>query len=377
MKITITGIYQTKFGELWDQSLEDLIRESALGALKDAHTSLKHIDAIYIANKLSGWVGGQNHLGSVVAEILGVNLPIISVEAACASGGVAIHQAALAIESGRYHQVLVIGAEKMTDIDNSFVAEALMGAASGPERETGITFPGLYGLMARAYMHQYGLTREDLALVPVKSHHHASLNPLAHFPFPVTKEQVLASSLVADPLRLLDCSGVSDGAAALVLSAKNPKSQVSLIGSGMATDTISLMGRSTLTSIPATKLASQLAYQEAGVKPSDVNLAEVHDCFSIAEVIAMEDLGFSPIGEGISLVKDGQTQLGGTCPINTSGGLKGCGHPVGATGIKQAVEIVKQLRGQATGRQVKRAHVGLTHNVGGSGGTAVVNIFTK
>lgn len=378
MKVFVNGAYQTKFGELWDKGLDDLMVEAGKGAVLDAGVEMQKIDAVYVGSKLSAWVMGQNHLGGLAAEVLGVNVPVTMVEAACASGGVAVREAIMAVESGRYKNVLVVGVEKMTDVSSEVVAEALMGAASSQERNAGLTFPGLYALMAREYMSQYGLKSEDLALVSVKNHKHGSLNQNAHFGFGVSVEQVIKSPMVASPLRLLDCSGVSDGAAAVVVSSKRNKKSVEVLGSGQASDSLGLSGRESLVEIKATRLAVEMATKEAGIEvEKDVDVLEVHDCFSIAEIMALEDLGLAEKGRGIELFWSREVELEGKRPVNTSGGLKACGHPVGATGVKQVVEVVKQLRGGLGERQVKGAKIGLTHNVGGTGATVVVHVLGR
>lgn len=373
--IYITGAYQSKFGELWDQSLEDLIIEAGRGAMADAPNA--GVDLVLVANMISE----QEHLGALSAQLLSLkNIPALRVEAACASGGVAVNQAVTAIKAGAAKNVLVIGAEKMTDKNNGSIAAALMGAASEAERQAGLTFVGLYGLMARAYFDKFKITKNDLAHVAVKNHRHASLNPKAQYPFSVEMETVLKSSCVASPLHLFDCSPISDGAAAVILSTKHEarnSKQIQIIASQVATDSVSLTERESLVELKATKIASQKAYQEAGLGPENINLAEVHDCFSIAEIMAVEDLGFCKKGQGAQRIKAGDFDHDGRLPVNLSGGLKACGHPVGATGIKQIVEIYDQLIGRTGARQVKNARVGLAHNVGGSGGTAVVNILRK
>ena len=246
----------------------------------------------------------------------------------------------------------------------------------------GATFPGLYALMAVAHMEKYGTTREMLSAVAVKNHHNGSMNPYAQYPFKVTREQVEESVMVASPLRILDCSPITDGGAAVILTTvdiakKLGKPIIKIIGSGHATDTIALHSRDDLTTIKATTIAAQKALKMADKTIKDIDFAEVHDCFTIAEICAIEDLGFCKKGEGGLLTEEGETQIGGRIPVNPSGGLKACGHPVGATGIKQLVEATLQLRGEAEKRQVDGAEVALTHNVGGSGGTAVVHIFGK
>ncbi|KKR16412.1 MAG: Thiolase [Candidatus Daviesbacteria bacterium GW2011_GWB1_39_5] len=381
MKIKVLGTGLTKFGELWDKSLFDLAQEAALEAIGDSHLAVNQIEAVFVANMLSGKLSGQDHLGAVVASNLGLSGASFRIEAACASGGLAVHLAIQSLLSGTYKKVLVVGVEKMTDSPASEITSALMGAGSQTERLAGLTFPGLYALMAKAHMQKYGTTKNELAQVAVKNHYHASLNDKAQFPYEVTEEKVLESSCICTPFTLFDASPVSDGAGALVLSADDePGSlpagrQVFISGSAVATDTIDLANRKSLTEITATQTASQKALKQAGVEIKDIKVAEVHDCFTIAEILAMEDLGFCQKGEGGRFIAKGTTKLGGKLPVNTSGGLKACGHPVGATGVKQIVEITNQLRGNLGKRQVKGANVGLTQNVGGTGATVVVHVL--
>jgi acetyl-CoA C-acetyltransferase len=379
MNIYITGAATTKFGELWAASPRKLAREAVGNALKDANISAKHIQAIFVGNMLSGMLGGQEHLVAFFAEELGLTVPAFKIEGACASGGLAIHNAINSVLSGQYDTVVVLGVEKMTDHKPEDVATALMGAGSEEERSAGATFPGLYAILANVHMREYGTTREELAAVAVKNHYHASLNPNAQFHTTITVEQVLKSSRIADPLRLLDCSPISDGAAAVVITNKKSTHGVLVAASAVATDSLGLAQRKTLTQLAATKEAGKRAYAIAGISPQDVDVAEVHDCFTIAEILAMEDLGFFPKGKAACAIAAGETKLGTSLHlvVNPSGGLKGCGHPVGATGIKQVVELVDQLRGKTGARQVSDAKIGLAHNVGGSGATAVVHILKK
>lgn len=381
MKIAVTGVASSKFGELWAVSPRSLVREIAGNALKDAGLAPNDIDVLYVGNMLSGILGGQENLGALFAEEIGIQAPAFKIEGACASGGLAIHNAVLGIQSGQYKRALVVGVEKMTDHRPEEVTVALMGAGSDSERMSGLTFPGLYALIARSYMDEFHVSEKELAAVAVKNHFHGSLNPNAHFQNRITAEQVLASPCVADPLKLLDCSPISDGASAVILSLEknvsDKKKAVYIVGSAAATDSLSVSHRATLTSLSATKKASSVAYHQAGVSSRDIHVAEVHDCFTIAELLALEDLGFYEKGKSGKAVLNGDVTLGSSkkLVVNTSGGLKACGHPVGATGVKQIVEIVEQLRGTAGKRQVKNAKVGLTHNVGGSGAVAVVHIL--
>lgn len=382
MKIGVLGATSSKFGELWNVSPRKLVYEIVSQAVKESNIKFTDIEAIYVGNMLSGILGNQENLGALFTEEFGLNVAAFKIEGACASGGLAVHNAILAIKSGIYKKVLVVGVEKMTDHKPEEVGLALMGAGNSQERSSGITFPGLYALIARVYMKKYGLLEEELAAVAVKNHYHGSLNPKAHFRYPITIEKVLQSSKVADPLKLLDCSPISDGASCMVLASddiakKKHKKPIWIVASSVATDTLGLSKRDSLVSLKAAYLASKKAYSDSGITPSDIDIAEVHDCFTIAEIIALEDLGFFEKGKAGRAIRQGQLTLGTSkkLVVNTSGGLKACGHPVGATGVKQVVEVVEQLRGVANGRQVDRARIGLAHNVGGSGAVAAVHIL--
>ncbi len=326
----------------------------------------------------------QGHTGASNADWAGlIGIPATRTEAACASSGAALRSGIYAVMSGLADVVLVGGAEKMTHRSTAEVTEFLAMASDYPfEQWHGITFPGLFALMATAHMNKYGTTEKQMALAAVKNHYHGSLNPKAHLQKEITAETVLTSRYVAWPLKLYDCSLITDGASCIILTkpelaSKYTDAPVSIIGSGQASDTIGLYERKSFTSLQATRLAAKTAYEMANTKPADINLAEVHDCFTFAELMAYEDLGFCNEGEGGKLVESGETRLGGKIPVNTSGGLKAKGHPVGATGTAQAYEIYLQLTGQAGKRQVKDAKVGLTHNVGGSGATAAVHIYRR
>ncbi len=382
MNITVAGIGMTKFGELWAASPRWLASEAVHRAMEDSGMEKKSIQGLFVANMLSGMLGMQGHLGALFAEELGLSgIPAYTVEGACASGGLAIHAGIMSIISGQYDTVLVLGVEKMTDHKPELVSSALMGAGSNEERLTGATFPGLYAMLARSHMEKYGTTEKQLAAVSVKNHFHASFNPLAQFTHPITIDNVLRSSCVADPLKLLDCSPVTDGAAAVILTKKvtRASSGVQIIASQIATDTLGLSGRKSLTELAATKVAAKKAFQQAGVEINDIDCAEVHDCFTIAEILAIEDIGFGKKGEVGARIEKGEYTLGTATQVvvNSSGGLKGCGHPIGATGVKQIVEITNQLRGACGKRQIKNAKCGLAHNVGGTGATAVVHILKQ
>ncbi len=381
-EVAVIGVGMTKWGELWEKSLRQIFVETALLALEDA--GVGRIDSMYIGSMSPGLFIGQEHIASLLADYLGKTpIPAVRVESACASGGLALRQGFIEVASGLSDIVLVGGVEKMTDVDGSEATYAL-GTAADQEYESfhGITFPGLYALIARAHMARYGTTREQLAMVAVKNHDNGSMNPLAQYPFKITVDAVLNSVLVADPLRVLDCSPITDGAAVVILSSlstarKLKKPLVKIAGSGHATDTIALSSRKDITWLESSFQAGQQAYKMAGKKPKNIDLIEVHDCFTIAEICVTEALGFFDIGKGGEAVQKGLTSLKGKIPVNASGGLKAKGHPVGATGVAQVIEIVKQLRGDAGQRQVKKARVGMTQNMGGSGGSALVHIFER
>jgi acetyl-CoA C-acetyltransferase len=326
----------------------------------------------------------QGHIASLIADYGGLlPKPSTRTESACASGGLALRQGFMTIAAGMADIVVVGGVEKMTDSMGSQTTENLASAADQEwEAFNGATFPSLYALMARRHMYEYGTTEEQLSLVAVKNHQNGSMNPNAHFPFKVSLETVMNSTLVADPLRLFHCSPVSDGAACVVLASEKRAKElcddpVWILSSGQASGAIGLYDRKDVCTIDATVNAAKSAYTMANLTVEDIDFAEVHDCFTIAEIMATEDLGFFEKGEGGKAVQDGITALDGEIPINSSGGLKAKGHPVGATGVAQTVEAVTQLRGKAGKRQVKDAEIGLTHNIGGSGGTAVVHIFSR
>jgi len=385
--VAVIGVGYTKFGEMWGRSFRDIMIEAGLEAINDAGIEGREIDAMYVGNMSGGRFIAQEHVSALIADYSGFakdfHIPATRVEAACASGGLAVREAFINVASGLHDIVVAAGVEKMTDIGTEMTADVL---ASASDREwegfSGATFPGLYALIANYHMHRYGTKIEDLAKVSVKNHHNGSLNPKAQFQNRISVETVLNSPLVADPLRLYDCSPITDGAAAVILAPaeiarKYTDTPVYIRASAQASDTIALHDRRDIATLDATVFAGKRAYKQAGIKPTDVDVAEVHDCFTIAEIIAYEDLGFCRKGEGGMLIREGVTALDGDIPVNPSGGLKACGHPVGATGVKQVAEVVIQLRGEAGKRQVDGAEIGLTHNVGGTGATAVVHILSR
>ncbi len=381
-RVAIIGAGMTKFGEEWEKGFRDLVVEAGVKALTDAGVSGDQIDAGYVGTMASGRLIGQEHIGALIADYMGLNpLPITRVEGACASGSLALRQGFLDVASGMHDIVVVGGVEKMTELGVNTVSDILGGAGDQEwELFLGATFPAIYALMARRHMHEFGTTEEMMASVAVKNHKHGAKNKYAQFPKEITMEQVLGSKMIADPLKMFDCSPITDGAAGVVLAPLDmaesfAKKPVEIVATAQASDSIALHSRETLTGLKATQVAAKKAFERAKMAPKDIDLAEVHDCFTIAEIMAIEDIGFFEKGKGGPASLEGKTALDGEIPINTSGGLKACGHPVGATGIKQAVECVWQLRSEAEGRQVKGANIALSHNVGGSGATAVVHIY--
>jgi acetyl-CoA C-acetyltransferase len=384
--VAVIGVGLTKFGELWDKSFRQLIAEAGSKAILDAKIEGKDIDAMYVGSMSSGRFVDQEHIGALVAEVSGfssLHIPSTRVEGACASGGLAVREGYLSVASGMTDVVVVGGIEKMNDVGGGEATE-ILATASDQEWEAffGVTFPGIYAMIATRHMHDYGTTKEELAQVAVKNHANGALNPYAQYQSPISLESVLKATTVAYPLGLLDCSPVSDGAASIVLCAadkvkKYTDKPVKIIASGQASDTLALHGRRDICTLDATVYAAKMAYKQAGISAKEIDFAEVHDCFTIAEICAIEDLGFVEKGKGGQAITNHITTLDGQIPVNTSGGLKAKGHPVGATGVAQIVELVLQLRGEAGKRQVKDAKRGLAHNVGGSGATCVVHILEE
>ncbi|MDH5482835.1 MAG: thiolase domain-containing protein [Candidatus Bathyarchaeota archaeon] len=383
--VSIVSAGLSKFGKLEGLYAREIFAEAA----KEAFDRCPKLDpkedvrALFVGHMGESYEH-QGHTGATMADWAGLlHIPATRTEAACASSGVALRAGIYAVLSGLCDVVMVGGVEKMTHRTTPEVTEYLAMASDYPfEQWHGITFPGLFALMATAHMHEYGTTERQLAMVAVKNHHHGSLNPKAHMQKEIALENALSSRAIAWPLKLFDCSLITDGASCLILTKpelakKFTDTPVHIVGSGQASDTIGLYEREVFTSLAAAKLAAKKAYEMADAKPEDIDLAEVHDCFTIAEIIAYEDLGFCNPGEGGKLVESGETKLEGRLPVNTSGGLKAKGHPVGATGTAQAYEMYLQLTGQADRRQVENAETGLTHNVGGSGATATVHIYRR
>lgn len=383
--VSIIGAGKTKFGVFPNCSLKTLTAEAGKKALIDAKLHSSMIQAYYLGNFAATGFNNQNHVAPYTASAMGLaNVPCIRVEAACASSGAALRDAVIAVGSGMYDYVLVAGVEKMNTVDTPKVTEYLSQAADwDTEARIGATFPSMFALMARRHMHEYGTTREQISAVAVKNHANGAKNPDAHMQKEITLEKAMNSPiLVAEPLNLYDCSLVTDGAAAVVvcaseLAAQHHEIPVDVVGFGQASDSFCMYQKKDITRFDATIAAGRRAYEMAGMSAADIDVLEVHDCFTIAEIIAIEDLGFCKKGEGGPFTLEGNTAIGGKIPVNTSGGLKSKGHPVGATGVAQVAEIVQQLRGESGARQVKDAEIGMTHNLGGSGASCVVHILKR
>jgi acetyl-CoA C-acetyltransferase len=383
-EVMVVGAGMTPFGELWESSLRDLGIQAGLEAIRDAGITSSDIDALFVGNMAAGRLIDQTHIGALIADFAGLagrNLPTVTIEGADASGAAAFHHAYLSVASGLHDCVVVGGAEKMTDLPDADVAD-IMSTALDQQWESffGATLFSMYAMIARRHMHEHGTTREQLAQVAVKNHAHGALNPQAQFRRPIKLESVLGAAEVASPLGMLDCAPISDGAAAVVLCSgdrarKLPGQHFRVSASAQAGDTLSLGSRRSLTAFDATRVAMEKALKLAGRSRTEIDLAEVHDVTTIGEILAVEDLGFCKKGEGGKMAESAKTALSGELPVNTSGGLKARGHPLGATGIAQIIELAVQLGGKAGKRQVKDARVGLAHNVGGAGATAFVHIL--
>jgi len=373
--VYIAGVALTPIGEHWELSLRDLACEAALKALEKAE--VERIDALYVANMGAAPLQSQLHLGALMADALGLyGLPAMRVEAAQASGGVAVHEAHLAVASGLYDSILVVGVEKMSDALPQEVRSAL---AMAEDQEytayTGVTDVGLCALLHRLYMERYEAKPEEIAALAAISHEHAVGCPHAQYPFRVSVERILSSPMEADPIHMLECSGIGDGAAALVLTAD--RGDVEIAASTVAVDHFFLTERGDPLILEAVRAASRRAYERAGISPRDVDLVELHDSTTIMGILSLEDLGFVEKGFGARYVSEGNVRRGGELPVNTFGGLKARGNPVGATGVYQVAEIALQLLGEAGRCQVEDAEVGLAENLGGIASTASITILRR
>ncbi|WP_248897649.1 thiolase domain-containing protein [Haloplanus halobius] len=381
--VRIAGVGTTQFGRQPERTGRDLFAEAALAARTDAGIDPDDIEGINYGNFMGALAERQGHQAPLMAEMVGTNCPATRYEEACASAGVAVREAVRTVRSGESDVVLVGGCERMTNLSTADVTEGLATAADDLyEIQAGITFPGAYALMARSYFEQFGGSREDLAHIAVKNHDNALPNETAQFHREVTVEEVLDAPMVSDPIGLLDACPVTDGASAVVLvsddyaAANDLDAPVSITGSGQGGDNLALQDRENLAVTPATERAATEAYDDAGRSPADIDAVEVHDCFTIAEVMALEGLGFYDHGDGVGAAKRGETTATGERPVNLSGGLKAKGHPVGATGASQIAEMTKLLRGDHPNSDyVDDASVGLTHNAGGTVASAVVHLL--
>ncbi len=373
----IKGVDMTKFGIQEDAS-SHLVYEVALGALNDSDMSMNDVDVIVISNNdiLSNGER-QRHSASMVSSLFQKKMPIIAVPAGCAGGGTALWTAVKLQKSGNYNNILVIGFEKMvSNISKRITDEMLMGTERIYEQAEGMNFPAENALVAQQYMLMHDATPDDLALVAYKNHQNAFLNPKARFyQKKVSLEEIKKSPVVASPLRLFDCSIPANGASALVLS--KDKTDIKIVGSAEESDYLAPFEREDMTSWDASKKAADEAYEQAGIKPDDIDVAELHDAFTSVELISYEDIGFCKKGEGKELIRKGITNLDGKLPVNTSGGLKAKGHPISATGISQIYELVKQIRGECGERQVSNVTYALAQNIGGAGSTVTVHILKK
>jgi acetyl-CoA C-acetyltransferase len=380
--VAVIGAGKTHFGAFPDRDLRSLAVEAGRKCLENGHIEPSRVEAFFLGNFAGPSFVGQNHLAPYVGAALGIaGVPCTRIEAACASSGSAFFHAVSGVAAGLYDLVLVVGVEKMTSQPTPRVAEILAGAGDlSGEVKAGATFPALFAMIARRHMHQYGTRREDLAAVAVKNHANGAKNPYAHMRKVITLEQALAGKPVSDPLTVYDCSLVSDGAAAVLIAPLERASEftskpVVVAGIAQTSDHLALEEKEDITTFPAVRKAAEKAYKMAGAGPADIEFAEVHDCFTIAEIIAIEDLGFVKAGEGGPYTSAGCTLATGPKPVNASGGLKAKGHPVGATGVAQICDVVAQIRGEAGELQLARHSLGLAQNLGGSGATAVVTIL--
>jgi len=378
--VAIIGIGQTKVGEHWDTSLRHLALEPLQAAMSDA--GVTRADALYVGNMLSGALAGQEHLGALVADFAGLRgIEAFKVEAACASGAAALRMGYVAVAGGLADIVVVVGVEKMTDTLGPDTTTALAMAADGDyEAAQGVSFVAINALLMRRYMHEYGYSHQNFAPFAVNAHRNGMNNPHAMFRFPVKAERFASAKMICDPINLLDSSPICDGAAAVVLAPADAARALSaapvrIAASAVGTDALAVHDRRDPLVLDGAVLSTRRAYDQAGIGPQDVDLFELHDAFSIMAALSLEAAGFADKGQGLRLALEGEIDIEGCVPVSTMGGLKARGHPVGATGIYQVVEVVQQLRGLAGANQVENARLGMAQNIGGSGATVVTHIL--
>lgn len=380
-EVSIIGIGQTDVGEHWDKSIRDLAYEAISAAVAD--TRVEAIGALYVSNMIGGQITQQLHLGAHIADFCGYRgMEAYTVEAACASGGAAIRAGIAAVASGEYDVVVVCGVEKMTDSLSDRVVGALATAADAEfEVDQGATFVAINALLMQRYQYEYKVPHDAFAPFSINAHNNAIYNPHAMFHFPITTERYQHAAMVAPPINIMDSSPICDGAAAVVLcaselAARYATKPIRILASASATDSLALHDRSKFLELCAVELSVQRAYAQAGLGPQDINVFELHDAFSIMATLSLEGSGFAPPGQGYRLALDGEIAPDKRLPICTRGGLKARGHPVGATGVYQVVEVVTQLRGEAGTTQVDGARIGMAQNIGGSGATVVTHILS-
>ena len=377
-EVAILGVGQIPVREHWELSLRDLAIIAGREAMKDA--GIEKADAIYVGNMTSGSINQQRHLGALVADFMGQRrAEAVKMEAACGSAGSAMRQGILAVASGELERVLVIGVEKMTETSGKEITAALAGAADADfEAIHGVSFVGLNALVMRRYMHEYGLQHRDFAPFALNAHANGAKNPNALFQSPITLRQYENGRIVADPITLYDASPIGDGAAALLLvPAEHAPEAVRVAGSASATDTLGIHDRTDPIKLEGAETSAIRAYAQAGIRPQDVDLFELHDAFSIMAALSLEACGFADPGKGVAMAQAGDITPNGRIPISTMGGLKARGHPVGATGLYQLAEATLQLRDMAGEAQIEDARIGMTQNIGGSGATVVTHILRR
>lgn len=379
--VAVIGIGQTKIEEQWDKSLRELAGEAILMALQDAEMS--EVESLFIGNMMSASANHQSHLGAYITDWVGLPFTeAMHIEAACGSGAAAFRSALMAVASGAVDSAVAAGVEKMTDSPGSLITSELATAADADwEAGQGLSFVALNALIMQRYMHEFGWSKEHFAAFSINAHANGVHNPYARFREPITEKTYMRATMVADPINIMDASGIGDGAAAAILvpleylKTRPGHPRIRVVGSGAATDTIAVHSRRSPLWLSAAERSSKMAYDQAGVTPEDIDVFEAHDAFSIMAALSLEANGFAESGQGPRLANDGEITPTGRIPIATRGGLKARGHPVGATGMYQIVEVVQQLRGEAYGTQVAGAQIGMSQNIGGSGSNIITHIF--
>lgn len=383
-KVAIAGAYQTRHGKFVNKSLREFVTEAGLNAIRDSKIPKSDIQAVFVGNYAGNEFNGQNAIAPFVASVLGLeHSPSTHLEGACASGGLAVRQAYLTVAAGFYDTVLVLGVEKMnTTTPENTMEIVARGQDQDFEGSFFISGPSGFALYANRHMHEFGTTKKQLAHVAEKNYFHGSMNPDAHKQRKIDLERIIKAPMVSSPFGLHDVSLVTDAAAALVVTTAEKAKEygadaIEIAGSGHGAESFTMALKKSATGFTSTQMAAKEAYERAGVSAQDIDVVECHDCFTVTEIINVEDLGFVEKGKGGPFTEEGNTRLGGKIPVNTSGGLKAKGHPIGATGVGQLVEVSRQLRGVQGERQVKGAEIGLTHVLGGPGSVSTVHVLKK